>query len=372
MIIKNLDVVKIFDKITNLEIKDYKINQVSHKYSNTKIPIYKLIVNDNQISRNNNINVVYKCYGCKLNNTISLNLFIRKLNKNNVEYCNLCKNNNIDKRQRQSIYMKEHARLIQSGIKIKEERIEKSLDEKIKESDERWKLEDEDFKVKYNSTYITNDEFNNIKEKIKSINNNSIIELNNDWEYKYNFICNNQTKYNPVLINKEQNIVVKPNYITLCCENCDENFITKELMTLKNKTKILCHECSFCNRTFKIKYIKINGNKIKYNSNYELRFIKWCNENNININNGPIIEYTWNGKHLKYYVDFEITHKDKKYLLEFKDNHIWHKMQVENGKFTQKNVYTIEWCKENNYIFKIVFPRNLSKIKKMLNNPYKI
>ena len=92
MKILDLDIIKIFDKNKNLEITNFDIKQITHIYSNTKIPIYKLIIDNKQISRNNTFCVEYKCAGCDANNIITLNIFLRKVNSNNTKYCNLCKN----------------------------------------------------------------------------------------------------------------------------------------------------------------------------------------------------------------------------------------------------------------------------------------
>ena len=364
MKIMNLEIIKIFDKKNNLEIKDlYEIKKFTHMYSNTKIPVYKLIINNKPITRNNSLCTEYKCLNCKLNSIITLNIFLRKLNRNNIKYCGLCKNTIEDKRENHTNYMKINCYRIIKGEKFKKDKKEKTLEDKLLESTQNWENETDDFKDKYNLIYITDDEFIKIKDKIKSVNNDSII-LNNNWSYMYNFVCYNQQKFNPVLINKSENTIIKPYYIKFNCENCGEDFITKNLATQKNRIKILCKDCSFCNRIFKVKHITIFGNKIKYNSNYEKRFLTWCEENNIMVKNGPVIDYIWNDKNHKYYLDFEII--DKKILLEFKDNHIWRKQHIESGKFEQKNKYTNIWCKENNYTFHIIFPKNLSEIKKKL------
>ena len=337
----NLEIIKIFDKKNNLEIKDlYEIKKFTH--------IYKLIINNKQITKNNSLCIEYKCSNCKLNNIITLNIFLRKLNKNNVKYCNLCKNADSDETIKE---------------KPKNTLEDKLLEDKILESIQNWDNETHNYKDKYNLIYMTDDEFIKIKDKIKSVNNDSII-LNNNWSYMYNFVCYNQQKFNPVLINKSENTIIKPYNIKFNCENCGEDFITKNLATHKNRIKILCKDCSMCNKIFKVKHVTIFGNKIKYNSNYEKRFLAWCEENNIMVKNGPEINYIWNDKNYKYNPNFEII--DKNILLDFKDNHEWRKQHIESGKFEQKNKYTNIWCKENNYIFYIIFPKNLSEIKKKL------
>jgi hypothetical protein len=76
----------------------------------------------------------------------------------------------------------------------------------------------------------------------------------------------------------------------------------------------------------------INNEIIMYQSKLELKFIEWCVSNNIIVKNGPNIDYVFNDKQHKYRVDFEIDG----FLIEIKDFHIWHRNQVESGKWDEK------------------------------------
>ena len=99
----------------------------------------------------------------------------------------------------------------------------------------------------------------------------------------------------------------------------------------------------------------------------ERRFIEWCEDNNISIKNGPKVTYNFREKQHVYRVDFELTHN--KLLIEIKDNHCWHKEQVESGKFQAKESAAKEWCKINNYKYHVIFPKTLQKLKdSILNN----
>lgn len=358
MEIENLYINKIYDKVTNEIISQYDIKQISNIYSNTKTPIYKLIISDKEISRNNSLCVEYKCPTCGVFSIITLNIFLRKLNKGNTEYCKKCINIQPFKIEKQ----KESLLNPKSKPKVKS----LSLDDQIQKSLSDWNNEDDKFQADYESKYITNDEFVSLRPKIISIGNDAIV-LNDDWEYMYNFRVynsSNQTKYNPVLINRKSNIVNDIHYIKFQCEECGEHFVNRDLYIQKNKIKTYCRDCKFCNQTFKIKHIKVFDTNIRYNSNYEKRFILWCKDNNIKINNGPCIEYVWNNSTHKYLVDFEVV--DKKIIIELKDNHHWHKKNIEEGKFHAKNEYTTKWCKENNYDFYIAFPINMKYIKNKL------
>ena len=62
-----------------------------------------------------------------------------------------------------------------------------------------------------------------------------------------------------------------------------------------------------------------------------------------------------------YRVDFELPQYN--ILIEMKDNHCWHKQQVESGKFGAKEAAANEWCTKNSYKYHVVFPKTLQKMK---------
>jgi predicted RNA-binding Zn-ribbon protein involved in translation (DUF1610 family) len=348
---------KIFDKKTSNEVKNYTIKEIANKFSNTKIPIKKMVIDDKEISRNNSYCVQYTCDTCSLSSIITLNLYMRKMNKNG-KYCQNCRNYQEEKILKQTETLR---RTLEEGKHKKEI----TLQDKIDNSLQYWDNEDEEFKEKYNLKYITNEEFECIKNKIISVNNGANI-LNNDWKYMYNFRINNQTKYNPMIINLKENIVCPIHYVKFECENCGEHFINRDLYIQKNRIKIMCKNCTFCNKTYKVKTLKVFNEILKYNSNYEKRFILWCKEKGIPIKNGPVIPYKWKDGEHKYFVDFQIGDA----VIEFKDNHC--KKNVLEGKFKAKNDATYEWCKNNNYTFEIVFPTNLNKLKEKISIRYSL
>lgn len=48
-----------------------------------------------------------------------------------------------------------------------------------------------------------------------------------------------------------------------------------------------------------------------------------------------------------------------KFQIEIKDNHIWHRKQVENGKWKMKENAAEKYCSENNMSYKILFPNEI-------------
>ena len=54
-----------------------------------------------------------------------------------------------------------------------------------------------------------------------------------------------------------------------------------------------------------------------------------------------------------YKVDFEIP--SKRILVEIKGEHIWHKNQVDSGKWKAKEESAKKWCELNDYKYYLIF-----------------
>ena len=361
-------IVSICDKTSQkiISLEKVRIEKIVAKYSNTKAPIFKLILDSKPISRNNNLVVSYKCLTCQVTQQITLNLFMRKVNKD-IRCCDTCKNKSESKRTQQSQFMKTNMSAIIAGDYEKKE-VKKvkdnTLDEHLVLSATDWNSEDDDFQNYYFLTHLTDNEFQHIRNKIIDIGNGKLTDLSG-WIYQPCYRIFNQTKYTPMLINKESNQVEKPYYISFQCENCESKFTHRDLEIVKNKLKLLCKDCSLVNKTFRLRQLTLkNGEKILWQSVYERRFIEWCEEKNIPIKNGPKIPFIFQNVERTYRVDFELPIHKK--IVEMKDNHCWHKDQIASGKFAAKDKCANEWAQTKGYTFHVVFPKTLSEFKKTL------
>jgi len=347
-------IITVKDKLNDADYTDdpREISMTSHMYSNTKKPVPRFKLNNEIVKRNNSIIIGYKCLHCSIVNHITLNLFLRKITKK-IHCCDACKNLDDRKRSEHTSYM--------LGERVPPSKdgkwSEKSLIERIVDSKEYYAREDDDFKREYMLKHFNVDEFQRVQYTIISVGNGKIKDLT-DWEYLPYYKIGNQSKYTPMLVNSKLNTIEKPLYIEWKCEVCENSFTNRDLEVQKNRLKILCADCGFSNRTFKVKSLKTPWGKITYQSQQEYRFIHWCIENDFQIENGPTIEYEWNSKHHKYKVDFMIPTYRR--LVEIKDNHIWHTRQIENGKWSQKEDIAKKWCSINKYEYDLVFPKNLS------------
>jgi hypothetical protein len=323
----------IINKGDNIEIVE-----VTSKYSSVKKPTTKIKIDD-KICKRNDI-LTYICPTCNLLSNILVGRFISKKSK----YCYKCKESNEEKRKKQSDFIiKSYANF----NKVKSKDKDKDLDI-IELSKNLFENESQEFKIDYFKRNLTIEEFFKIKENIKSVNGVDI--LNKNLEYYPYIKVDNQMKYSSKIF-VDGKFILFTN-CDFCCEICGDDFKGRNL---KNKIdNILCPRCNFSNKVFKFKStLNINGEKVVYQSNPEFNLIKVLNDNNILIKNGPKIEYKFNGDKKIYKVDFEVP--IFKHLIEIKGNHIWHREQIESGKWEAKEGAAKKWCDMNNYSYKLVF-----------------
>lgn len=357
-------IVFIRDKQTNITINSqrYTIEKISSKYSNTKTPIYKLVIDGIAISRNNSYVVRYRCITCNIESEITLNLFIRKFNRNIIR-CDACKNKDQLKCSQHRDFMKQNASLIVSGnyTDAKQPIKEKGVDEHITMSQTEWDTEDDEFKQSYFSRNLTQDEFDRIRSKIISINNGKFMDIES-WDYCPYYRVYNQTRYAPMLVHRVDKLIEKPLYLKYKCDNCDSEFTHRDLKVVKNKYKILCQTCSLTNRAFQLRKKTLkNGDTILWQSVPERRFIEWCETHDIPITNGPKLPYIFRDSVHIYRVDFELP--IQRMLVEIKDNHCWHQAEVTSGKYAAKETSAKEWATTNNYTYHVIFPKTIQSFK---------
>lgn len=312
----------------DIDITSIDIKKTVATSSNTKLPVYRFFNNGEMIKKHNELMVIYSCKTCGRDNVVCLNNITRKLNKG-INSCKTCEN--------QAIYMKAN------------ESYRKTINDV-----ETFKAMDEEFKQQYFRKHMTSEEFNRIRDKIISFQNDKF-KWSDNFEYYEAVSIPNQSRFTSYFYDKSRDILEKPIYIKYLCEGCNEEFTNRDLYVQKNKYKILCQGCTFCNNTFKIKnYKNVNGDQICYQSQYELKFIKFCNSNKIVITNGPKVVYKIGDKTLNYKIDFQIRALNM--LIELKDNHHYNKKKGMTGKFKLKEDAALKYANQNNEKYVIIFP----------------
>lgn len=224
----------------------YEIINYSSKYSNTKKAIYKLKINGKIISRSNSYIVNYDCFMCDKPNAISANGFTKKLN-NDIVQCRTCKEYDITKKEKQIAFMKKNNP--QFRCYKKSTRNEASNADKISKSNMMFEQMDNEFVSRYYAKHMTVNEFSLVSSKIISIGNKNI-SFDDKLAYYPHIVCNNQTKFTPMLYNEQKDIMIKPEYIEWKCDKCSTSFTNRDLYIQKGRHKIMCKDCNFLQQNF--------------------------------------------------------------------------------------------------------------------------
>lgn len=348
------------EKEENINYKTITYKIYSSKYSSDKKDIWHIFIDDKELTRKTNYFFTYKCKICLSESKISSIQFLRRF-KNETNRCGLCKNKDEIKCNKQSDFM--ILRNSHKNIpKIKKSLL--SFEQKKENSILLFNQKDDSFKKEYFTRHLTNYEYDRISKNIISINDGKYTQINN-YEYCPIYQTNNQMLFTSILYDKNNNDIIKINHPILKCDICNNSWKAKTLEKFKNDNKILCKNCSFVNKIFNIRiYKNSNDETILYQSKLELKFIMLCNENKLLLKNGPKISYFFNNKNRTYNVDFQS--KDK--LIEIKDEHIWHKKEVESGKWKAKEDCVKKYCQDNNLTFLFITPINWNEQINKLSN----
>ena len=344
-------VIEIYDSEGNkIPFKNFTLKEITnkgHKSKNTSIEVYidgiKTAIRDKVI--------VYKC-SCGEENKILLKKFIVKQRLK----CRHCSNDE-EKSYNHSLFWK-------LGY---QPRVFEPQTNNVYSFDD----ESDEFKKDYFNKHLRKEEFKELSQHITSI---SGIRLENSESIEYfeHSPVKNQFKYYPYL--NIDGKFVKFADIYMKCEVCGEEFRLSNTRSKRNileKRVICCRHCAFANFSFPIiSYKTVFGDNITYQGKLEKEFIEECEKNNIKILDGNRIEYLWNERKHIYTIDFFLP--EYKYLIELKENHIWHRRQIENGKWGAKENAAKAFASENGNKYIILFSKDITNfintLRDSLNN----
>ena len=325
-----------------IELKNKKTNDIipiikkELKFENGGI--WHVFINDSKLMKTSEYTISYKCLSCEKINSVGTTQFLRKIRQCKAQcyQCNIIKLNSLPS--------------------------SKSLKEYYEESKIEFESYPDQYINSYQLSHLDMDDYNRLKPKIMSLGNGKYNNMDN-YEFWPIYKVGNQMKFSSIMYDKIDDIIFKAHQPIVKCDNCEKQWRCKSLESLKKHYKLLCPDCKVCNKTFKLRPVKnINNKIIMYQSKLELKFINWCNSNNIIVNNGPVVDYLFNGKNHKYRIDFQIDDL----LIEIKDFHIWHKNQVESGKWAAK----LSAVESKKYYF--ITPNNWNQMISELKNILKI
>jgi len=351
-------IIKIQNKSTkeDIPINTKELIFERSKYSSTTENIWHLIINGNKIKKSSEILFTYTCNICQAENVIGTTHMLRKIRNGNSRCVDCSRKEHNETPGHNCINPANH---IVKEILTKVQFHEKSVEE--------FENLDENYKNSYFLSHLTEEDYNRIRKKIISFGNDKYTDLDN-YEFWSIYKVNNQMRFSSVLYDTVHKCIFKADQPIIECDNCEKQWRCKSIERFKNDYKLLCPDCKLCNRTFKIRPTKnINNETIIYQSKLELKFIDWCNNNNLVVKNGPNIDYFFKEKQRKYKVDFQIEN----ILIETKDFHIWHRRQVSNGMW-QKKIDAVDNYIVENKLWKYFFitPQNWNQMLKELINCY--
>jgi hypothetical protein len=349
---------EIKNKLTDeqIDINTLSIVYTAKKYSSTGEKIWRLKLANEELTKRHPYIITYDCLTCHKLSSVGLTQFFRKINSIEPEYCYLCRNTKEEKRVTHSLLM---TNLYSGNYTPKEKSIKKTFKDLLLQSIEEFnKLEPIKQKT-YNEKHLSIDEFNKIQPYIDSLCNGKIKGSQlKSLEFWPIFKCNNQMHFSSVFYDPNNDTIIKGNQPIIKCENCNILKRCKSIEQFKTAVRILCIECKLCRKIFKIRNIhNIINEQVIYQSKPEFRFVTWCNNNNILVKNGPYIAYTFNNKEHIYRIDFTLP--VLQIHIEIKDNHIWHKQQVESGKWEAKMKAVDEYIHKSGEKYLLLFPSNL-------------
>lgn len=312
-----------------LEIKDYK-----SKYSSSGKAKRTLFLDGIPYTGNRKIKVQYQC-SCGCIQTILLKKFMLK----EVLNCRVCVEHDANKIAWQKEYF------------LKKREGKKRGNKEKKKKDYIFEKESIEFQTNYYQNNLTKEEFEDISKYIFSIDGIRITDK--VIRFLPHEPCFNAKKYrNMVQIDGQKHNLKN---IVLKCSTCGSLYkISRPLKKRVTENNFKCKYCYLVNHNFMIhKY----EDGLTYQSNEELRFIELCKKNEISIKDGPKIKYLFNGSEHTYYIDFQLPFL--KYNVEIKDNHVWHRKQIESGVWDAKKNSAIKFSKENGSKYVILFPKDI-------------
>lgn len=352
-----------------IENPNFHLYYSVNKYSSKKNSIWHVDLNGKHLSKKDKYHFEIKCVSCPNKLNIATTQFLRKINKCTMR-CSLCRNLcplTIEKQKEFMIGNHYASNTLKKNLSLPVN-TSKCFEEKIRTSEEEFMKLDDDFKDNYFRYHLTKEDYNRILPRIQSFQNGKMSDIAN-YEYIPVYEVKNQMKFSSFLFHRKENSLFKAHQPILKCDVCCHDWRAKSIEKFKNDVRVTCKTCSFTNKVFCLRNTKncIQEN-ILYQSKLELKFIRWCNINNIVVRNGPTLDYCFGNALKKYRVDFEIDSM----LIEIKDNHIWHSNDLKSGKASAKENALMKLIQDGKYTnFFMITPKKwlcyLETIKQLLN-----
>lgn len=366
----------IIDKVdgSSLETKQIQVVCTTLPYSSKKQPIWRLILNGKPLSKHSPYRVGYRCLTCERDSKVGMTQVMRKLN-GDFQHCAQCCNLDLSKRQQHSPMMTASNGLRNTKPHTSNTPSQTSCLDLIKRShDEFFQSLTKAEVDAYFKTHLTVEDFDRLRPHVVGIRNGHVSGAEFDrLQYVPITKVANQMRFSSTMYDAVSDVFIKPDQPIFRCEECETEWRGKSLELYKNAIKVLCQGCKLCRKTFRRRSLTVNDFKVIYQSKLELKFLLWCKEHGLCVRNGPVLDYVFQDKSHKYYVDFVLP--DLNMLVEVKDNHIWHKQQIQSGKWKAKMESVKQNLVKNGGVYDsyyMIYPKNWMEITKQVLSRCKI
>lgn len=305
---------------------------------------FHLVYDGEKIRRKNNYIVSFNCMSCNRENIVNLNNFARKIEKNNKSCFNCDHNDNNNNNN------------IGNINKFK------SIDDKIINDKTAYFEMPLRKRLLYENKLMTPSHFENIKRYIISYNNDKFSDIDYTMYVPY-YRPTESTKYfEPCFFDRNSDIVSRAINIKMWCHHCKHHFKIDSIRNVKKQFPIYCKMCEIKFGNIKPKFeCNIVGQNVMFKTKMQHKFIKYCNNNEIVVFNGPN-DITLYGVEGDTYIDFYIpgckTYIDVVGNLEYQEDY-------ENNDIinvTSKRAYGIMYdfiSQEDKYL--LLHPKNYVK-----------
>lgn len=281
-----------------------------NKYSAKKLSVWQILVNGKRLTKSSKYLFEYNCVSCGSKYSLCPMALIRKVNKC-VLTCIECVRN-------------AYPVLHQTHMTYVEKR-----DAAIRAFDAM----DDDYKSAYFLRHLTPDDYKRISKNIVGFQNGNITDFENI-EYWPVYNTTTELSFTHIMYNTKTQTVFKPHQPIIECDHCAKNWRADTIEKFKNHYRIYCPQCwnNTCNTKFRYRNCyNINNSSVMYCSLQELKFINWCNNNGILVNNGTVISYEFASEIKTYRIGFLVGNT----LIDIKDN-IWDRDKRTGPKWQAK------------------------------------
>ena len=282
---------------------------------------HHLVIKDEVIKRKNNLIVSFNCVACGRENIIALNNLISKINRN-IQTCPSCLNTSTS-----------------------------TIADKILQDKKAFEEQDELIQKKYMTKIMKTEDYKRLSSSVVSFQNEKFKNMHDMIYIPYFRTSQNIMSFENVFYDRSRDVIEKAINFQCRCNHCEVVFNCKNLHTYRSKPTILCKSCEII---FSLKKTQ-KETDISFRTKFQHKFIKYCNNKKIILQNGPIISFKKSdGTHTTSSIAFYLP--DLKTLVDVYGN----KEYTDNNSTLLIAIH--EYALINNLTYNIINPKNYVKI----------